>query len=98
MVAAPAVGSQPRDASLFFILRFSCSLRTTQAYALSIQQGLGMSKTNYLTTKEAAAILKCSTVSIRRMIKAGTLPAFRAQREWRVPLEALRPQRQGGTA
>lgn len=55
-----------------------------------------MTELDLVTVKRAAEILKCHPVSVRRMIRAGDLPAMRVRREWRVPLEALRPVRHGG--
>jgi excisionase family DNA binding protein len=48
----------------------------------------------YLTVEYAAAMMLCSPETIRRWVRAGKLPAFRAGRRgrYRIPLSALRPE------
>jgi len=44
----------------------------------------------YVTPPELAAFLSCDPRTILRMIKTGSLPAFRVGRTWRVTTEQAR--------
>lgn len=43
----------------------------------------------YLTVAEAAELLRCSPQTIRRLVRAGRLPALRLGRDLRISREAL---------
>ena len=45
----------------------------------------------YLTVKEAAGRLRVARETVYRWLRAGKLTAVRVGKEWRIPLEALRP-------
>jgi len=45
----------------------------------------------WFTTREAAAILRVSTVAVRSMIRAGRMQAKRVGREWRIPASEVLP-------
>lgn len=45
----------------------------------------------YVSVPEAARLLVCHPVTIRRAISSGALPAIRVGRNWRIPFEAIRP-------
>jgi excisionase family DNA binding protein len=44
----------------------------------------------YLTVKEAAALFRVSTKTMLRWIKAGTLPATKLGRDWRIARSDLK--------
>lgn len=43
----------------------------------------------YLTTEEAAHVLRCSPAVIRALIKSGRLPATRVRHRWLIEHDAL---------
>lgn len=46
----------------------------------------------YVSVADAARILYCHPVTVRRQIAAGAIPAIRVGRTWRIPEEALSPE------
>lgn len=45
----------------------------------------------YVSVREAAEILRCHPVTVRRQIAAGEIPARRVGRTWRIPTESVVP-------
>lgn len=45
----------------------------------------------YVSVPEAARLLVCHPVTVRRAISSGALPAIRVGRNWRIPFEAIHP-------
>lgn len=46
----------------------------------------------YFSVGEAAKILGCHPVTVRRQIALGAIPAIRVGRPWRIPMAALEPE------
>jgi excisionase family DNA binding protein len=46
----------------------------------------------YVSVTEAARILACHPVTVRRQIAAGEIPARRIGRNYRIPYESLAPE------
>lgn len=45
----------------------------------------------YVSVSEAARLLVCHPVTVRRAISSGDLPAIRVGRNWRIPFKAISP-------
>ena len=51
--------------------------------------GYGLSKARFLTVQEVADLMRVSSMTVYRLIKAGELPAVRVGRSFRVSEEAV---------
>ena len=49
----------------------------------------GLSKARFLTVQEVADLMRVSSMTVYRLIKAGDLPAVRVGRSFRVPEKAV---------